>query len=155
MPPKLRIVGSCASGCGACCKILGLPWPGADPRFNFNEQAHTVTIPMPEGDVSNFTRFLAVRGATFDAAQRTVTVPHDAVEQPYKLTLYGPAHMKILMLKSKCPQLQDDLTCAIHDSPELPQVCRDYPTPLDDLLVGCTYTRTMEADDGRSLPAHV
>lgn len=137
---RQKIVGSCV-GCGACCKILGLPWPGTATNFVIDDQARTVTIPLPTGDIANFTQFMAVRGATFDTARGTVTVPFDDAEQPYKLTLYGPAHMKILMLKSRCPQLGVDNVCALHETPELPQVCRDYPTLLDDLLPECSYTR--------------
>lgn len=143
MLKRSRIAGSCRENCAACCKVLGVPWParGDLARFRIDVAGCKVTIPYPSDEMANFAYFLSVRGATFDDGARTCTVPFDDTPNAMKLTSYGPSQTRVLMLKSRCPQLREDNTCALHGTPELPKTCQLYPTPLDDLLPECSYTK--------------
>jgi hypothetical protein len=116
--------------------VLGVVYDQTPPSID--AKSHTVRVSR-FSHTPDFTRFMAVRGARFEDG--AMVVPYDDVEMPAKLILYGPAHLHVMMLKSRCPQLGPDENCKLHDSPDLPSTCRNYPLVLDDLLPECSYKK--------------
>lgn len=133
-----RVVGHCTPGCGACCRLLALPYVLGTPAVH-DDLARMViggTVD-PEGRA-----FLRARGVALwplPGGGTRATVPLD----PHPLPWFRRTEGGVLQtyFHSTCPQLTEDGRCVLYGQPDRPQTCRDWPYPQTDLAVvpACTY----------------
>ncbi|MDE2096752.1 MAG: YkgJ family cysteine cluster protein [Patescibacteria group bacterium] len=133
-----RVVGSC-NGCGACCKVLALPFNGDKITMSQEwtpERTRTfLEIPEPSGVSDDFAYYLKVHGVDRRDGQLVVPVEMGGAggDFPARLGTYGQT--PVVYIRSRCAQLNDDNTCRLHGTSEMPETCRRYPTIHDDLTV--------------------
>ncbi len=152
------VLGSCAPGCGACCRVLALPVL-SERAARRTRQAVIVSSPAVEDE--QWRRFLAARGVRIRG--RWLLVPLRGVHPERqrgaqgKLCPDGPeavrfgsyAGAKAILIANVCQQLDEAGLCRLYGKPERPAVCLGWPTPTDDLSVvagQCTY-RIVEGSD--------
>lgn len=123
-----RVVGSC-NGCGLCCKVIALPIPHEAAYVHVGP---SVILPRLRVIPERWRIYLEAHGVQIGPKHLLVRVDAEYPE-PVRVGHYGPG--LVLFVRSRCQQLTDDNQCRIHNTPGFPDVCRDYPTVLDDLSV--------------------
>lgn len=120
------VTGSC-NQCGLCCRMIGMPvfegWLRVTPDG--------IQTRMPVDPTENYLEFLKAKGVKVENGMATVT-PTPGAKNPYTLTSYGPRNHKTVIVRSVCPQLNEDNTCKLHGANK-PKACVEYPQAIDDL----------------------
>lgn len=130
--------GFCTIGCGACCRILGLPALTARPvqigQSVFVRLAANIT---PEGRYFLHTRGVTIEGKPGHYALRVPVTFTKGANEPL---WWGDAQMA--WFRSTCPQLQGDGMCALYGQPERPRTCVEWPHVSENIVTvpECTYT---------------
>lgn len=133
-----RVAGHCTVGCGACCRLLSLPYVVGQPQLREGR-----ALVLLAGDVNaQAGDFLRARGVTtwaLPAGGTLVRVPIDAHPLPWWQRLEDGQVQTYF--QSTCPHLTVANTCGLYGQPERPETCREWPYPQTDLSVvpECTY----------------
>ena len=130
----VRRLGTCIQ-CGACCTLLALPIPRPSAWRRVEDE---VLVARPQDISLSYEHFLTTRGCTIHPTHISVPV---AATDPVSARVATYQSRLVLDVRSRCPQLQDDNLCRIHDTDQLPEACHTFPrVPADlDVLPDCSY----------------
>ena len=128
----MEVKGDCHASCGACCRIIGIP----DLPYELHDGV--LITDMIDNPTDRWVEFLKARGSVEDG-KLSIKYRTD-VKEPIIKYAYGPKKLRLLLVKSICPKLNEDSSCQLH-GPAKPEVCKTYPTVYDDLSIvpECTY----------------
>ena len=105
--------------------------PGAHHRDPVTGRVKVKLPPNPKPDWLNWLR---LRGAAFVDGYALVPF-REGAPRPAWISFYGTSAGPVTYIANTCTKLTDDNVCTIHDTPELPAMCKTYPLPDDDLSV--------------------
>lgn len=130
------MTGHCTPGCGACCRVLAIPFEDyKEDVVDFLDGTY-IHIGRMRKDYRNFLKLH--EGEDFEVTSHGVWVDNNIKKR--RGTYSGAP---VVYVYQPCSALGENGMCSLYGKPERPKLCGKWPTDKDDLWIvrdQCTYS---------------